>query len=154
MRILLFLIACNADSLSTPMDQSAGDPGDMSLCPGPNFIAPCTAGAVCDYGFKRCICQASHEFYCNDTGCPDQAVFTSSACPKNGLACYYGLTEDYCVDGKWLSCGDAGGLGCQEIMFGNVPKEGGICCPNDYVSQFRNGCECINGIQCSCDNYH
>jgi hypothetical protein len=160
MRLLLLLIACNHEPLPAASTQDLAAHDDLALrdlppsCVGPNILGPCTDGTVCDYGSQRCICQAYQAFLCNSAGCPDQAVFDSSACSPEGLACYYNLSENHCVDGKWLVCGDAAGQACQQLQLGAPPQEDSVCCPNDYATQLGYACACTKGLQCSCLNYH
>jgi hypothetical protein len=166
MRFLLLLIACNHEPLlpgSTQQDLAAHDDQavhDLSSndlptgCLGPNILGPCNEGTICDYGSQRCICQQYQAFLCNPAGCPDQEVFNSSPCSQEGLACYYNLSENHCVDGTWIVCGDAAGQACQMLQFGVPPQEGSVCCPNDYATQLGYSCPCTKGLQCSCLNYH
>ena len=153
MRILLLLVACDAGNMAAEsMDLSVGDlavTGDQSVCPGPNIGGMCSpSGQACDYGATRCLCIGMY-WQCNPTGCPDRQA-TGGSCSPDGLACSYSLAASYCVDGNWLACGDEIGYGCMDTSV----AEGDVCCPNAFVSPFGGGCQCYQGRQCSCDNYH
>jgi hypothetical protein len=92
---------------------------------------------------------------CNPAGCPQQVVPSGGSCSQAGLMCGYPFREDICIDGKWLACGDAVGVGCQAMQNGAPPPaEGSVCCLGDYTTPKMNSCDCIKGIQCSCHDYH
>jgi hypothetical protein len=158
MRFFLLLLACDSGNMGgQSQDLSVGDAlesTDMPLCPGVNNVNPCTvSGQACDYGAMRCVCVGMY-WQCNPSGCPDQPP--TGSCSANGLSCSYNLSSSTCVDGSWLTCGDAAGQECTALQFGGaLPQEGSACCANDYVGMNgMNGCGCIGGMQCSCNNFH